>query len=484
MSIIITVRPKNIDEYRYDGDTYHEIKRGKGAIDTPEEAQAVLDLLKDLNLTDHYLDQYRIFSSGVEYTAERLRLLARGIPFSRQKFGGSSSKPFYLSYNAGVLGGFLWAKGKEGGVVSVNPSVGFLRLPLSDDHRTAFNLSVGVDIAIPLNRRGTRMTLAATTRIEQLFGSRIALGGEVSVGGGFEEEEEGVSSAMFFAELAPTARFLITNLPNMWPIDLSLKVGGQIMVGEGPVRGGVVCGLVMSIGVGELRSTGNETASTLALPPSAHTERRKFDERTAAEELARKKAAIRITPPVKPKTHVIQGITIYENPTPLYYENGKLKRGTLARKQEIEGKLYPQGALVRLDPNGKLKHVWITSTGFQPQPQKPRFYIELSSRYKSGEVKSAILAGDQKLDGIKWKGTNYLTLFHANGRVRGGWLAERKTIQKIPFKAGTVIYLDENGKLEAAELEAKHVIHGRKFKPGTLVVFDEKGKIKKTIKRK
>ncbi len=123
---------------------------------------------------------------------------------------------------------------------------------------------------------------------------------------------------------------------------------------------------------------------------------------------------------------------------PVYYENGNVEFGELAKNTTINGRTYAAG----------------TSLFF----------------YENGNVESGTLAKNTTIDGITYvKGS---IQFYENGQILSRILSENTTIDGITYAADTVLFFYNNGNVNIVILAEDTTIDGVIYEGGSRIYFD------------
>lgn len=135
-----------------------------------------------------------------------------------------------------------------------------------------------------------------------------------------------------------------------------------------------------------------------------------------------------------------------------YYEDGSLRRFTLAEPDTFSGIFFPEKSTLFLTEDQKLEKCWFgKNVTLQDLP---------------------IYGGIQKIT----------ITFHDNGNIDCCSLSKKHDIQGIPCHSGAInpVFLYPSGKLKRCTVGKKAKVQDMLLKPGTIVDLDEEGRITST----
>ena len=121
----------------------------------------------------------------------------------------------------------------------------------------------------------------------------------------------------------------------------------------------------------------------------------------------------------------------------------------LAEPTSHNGVLLPVGSHFIYDSDGRIIGAVttgpVTVNGMQFQRGQIRWH-------PNGQFWTGMLAGEEVIDGIRFKSTGIGIFFHPNGRVENSILAEDSVIDGVTYKGGTQIMFYPSGKVSSGEL--------------------------------
>jgi hypothetical protein len=140
-----------------------------------------------------------------------------------------------------------------------------------------------------------------------------------------------------------------------------------------------------------------------------------------------------------------------------YYQDGKLKSCALGREDTLSGQPLAPGTVVHLRPDGSLDWCFLQENTM---------------------IQGHLCSGS---------GHDFMTGFHANGRLKTAWLAQDEVIQGIPcakfafmsglFGGGERTLFHENGRLLYCTLSDTITIEGQHLKKDEDIRLDKDGKL-------
>lgn len=121
----------------------------------------------------------------------------------------------------------------------------------------------------------------------------------------------------------------------------------------------------------------------------------------------------------------------------------------LAKPTSHNGVLIPAGSSFIYDSDGRIIGAVttgpVTVNGMKFQPGQIRWH-------RNGQFWTGMLAGEEVIDGIKFKSTEIGIFFHPNGRVENSILAKDTVIGGVTYKGGTQILFHPSGKVSGGHL--------------------------------
>ncbi len=164
---------------------------------------------------------------------------------------------------------------------------------------------------------------------------------------------------------------------------------------------------------------------------------------------------------------------------PAFYENGRLKSGSLESSQKIQGILFPEVTKIFFRDDGTIEYV--ESLPKQQIIKKiPCAKDSFVFFHPNGRIERVSdLFQDYQYKGMKAKWDNPGISFHPNGRLGDITLLEPHKLQGVLFSKNSRLSFYDNGRLHTAELFLDLIIQGKKCSKDSVVVFWKNGKIQK-----
>ena len=175
------------------------------------------------------------------------------------------------------------------------------------------------------------------------------------------------------------------------------------------------------------------------------------------------------------------------------FEDGSLRRCTLAASASVSGLELPAGSQVDLEPSGRLEFCRLGSDAVVKGaglPSGTRFKLD-----PDGTIRFAFLPDPSPpIQGHRCRGTagdDWMTTFHPGGNLKLCWLAEDEEIQGVPCARATFwggvtgagrTNFHPDGSLESCTVSREVTLGGESFRRGDRVQLDPAGKASRSLR--
>ena len=172
-----------------------------------------------------------------------------------------------------------------------------------------------------------------------------------------------------------------------------------------------------------------------------------------------------------------QGITFPDGTLLKFQPNGQLASATLSQNTTFGGVTFKAGTELTFDASGNITGTLAGSGMIEIEVGGNKYKFKAGTEiqlFRSGRIRSAILARDKEVNGLTFKeGTALVFDDSSRGRIREGTLAAAKSICGTTLPAGTVVRLGLSGEPCGAVLAAPLAVRGVLLPAGSEIQFSD-----------
>lgn len=176
------------------------------------------------------------------------------------------------------------------------------------------------------------------------------------------------------------------------------------------------------------------------------------------------------------KDQYIDGIKYkHDHIGPFFDEKGLVKQGTLAENTEINGHLFAKGSNIKFDENRIIQSGKFAEDGIY-KAMSYKAGDNLFTHYNKGFSISRLLKSPEVYKSIPLKTGDYLER-HSSGRFEIDFKADTMTLEDRSYSKHSRLMFHANGQLQSGLLAEPTNIEGKTYDRGWSVDFDEQGKL-------